>query len=242
MASKKRSGSSGAAKRARSTKKVYHVVANPPKRTRARRAAAAVGRGLGALGIGAALRSMLPMVAGALAAKLGQKKFGSGKDEDAGGGWEWKDYLIGGLGALAASMLSRHVMRSNPATAQKVLEGGLLILAFKLVTQEIVPMSDTAKGWLGDNAQAAPGYEVGDLAEGADGQTYVLGSDWRWRPVDAGNRLLGAADDDDFTISDALVSPGRLGADEYDFSDSLVSPGRLGAVPANWIKEADAAF
>jgi len=236
MASTKRSGSSGGGKKRRSTKKVFHVVsnpvANPPKkRSYARRAAAAAGRGAGWLGLGAVARSILPMLAGAVAAKIVAKKFGSGADEDKGGGWDWKDYLIGGLGVVGASLLSRTLMRSSPATSQKILEGGFLILAYKILTQEIAPMSPTVKGWLGEANEtgAEAGYQVGDLAEGADGEVYVLGQDYRWRPADSNNRAISAADDDDdfapAGLEDVMQQPGRLG-------DVMQMPGRLGASPS----------
>jgi len=91
---------------------------------------------------------------------------------------------------------------------------------------------------------------VGDLLEADDGQTYVLGQDWRWRPADDSNRLLG---EDEFApagqeeaymgqeeayMGEDVIPAGRFGG----FGDALSVPGRLGgfgAVPAAWIAERD---
>ena len=248
--SKKRKGSSGKGKR-RSRKRVYHVVRNPggeelmfinPPESRARRYARRAGtaaRGfLGSSGIAGAARSMIPMVLGALAAKVAQKRFGDKTSEDAAGGWTWKDYLVGAAGGLVASLGSRYLFKTNPQTSQKVLEGAFTILLFKLITQEIVPMSKTAKDWLGaddmlgegegtwgqetwsgadEGTWSGYGYGVGDLAETPDGMQYILGADGQWRPIDSSNRLIGAGED----VFGAMVEPSAMG-------DAVVPPGRFG--------------
>ena len=238
---------------------INNPIGNPPT-SRARRAGRAARRyaGLAAtsIGIGPAVKNMLPMLAGVLASKVLQKKFGDKTPES--GNWTWKDYLVGALGGVGASFLSRALFKATPATAQKILEGSFLFIGAKILLEEVVPMSKTAEEWLGQNdfapagylgdgdaytiSEDAPAYEVGDLFEGEDGSTYVLGADWRWRPADDSNRLLGEDDfapagEDDFApagyygAEDQLLPPGRLG--------EVYAPGRLGSVPEAWIREMD---
>lgn len=265
MASKKRSGSGSRGGR-RSTKRVYHVVSNPIANPpgRARRAASAARRyagvAAGSIGLVPALKNMLPMLAGVVATKLIQKKFGDGTAENKS--WTWKDYLVGALGGFGAAFISRGLFKGSPQTSQKILEGSFLFLGSKILLEEIVPMSKTAEEWLGQEDDFAPAgllgtgqdeaymgqaYEVGDLLEADDGQTYVLGQDWRWRPADDGNRLLG---EDDF--APAGQDEAYMGQDEAymgeslapvaRFGDAISVPGRLGgfgAVPAAWVAERD---
>lgn len=239
MASKKRAGSSGATRKPRSTKQVYHLVANPTPnpRGRARRAASAVGRGATWAGVTLALRNLLPLSAGGLMAKVAAKKFGSGVKESEP--WAPRDYAIGALAGLLGSVLVRSVMKGKADTAQKILEGAWAFLAMKALTHEVAKLNPTLEAWMGDNGDQLPGAEfaVGDLEQGADGRLYVLGNDWKWRPVDDAHRQLAAYEPDD--MAGELVAPGRLGE---EFAGSLVSPGRLGAVPDNWVREADAGF
>jgi len=254
--STKRKGSARKGKR-RSRKRVFHAVRNPGEelmlvnppggfRRAARRVRHTGGKFLGATGIAGAAKSMIPMVLGALAAKLAQKRFGDKTSEDASGGWTWKDYLVGAAGGLVASLGSRYLFKANPQTSQKVLEGAFTILLFKLITQEIVPMSSTAKDWLGADDMLGEGetwsgygqetygqetygqetYGIGDLFESPEGVQYVLGADGQWRPIDSSNRLIG--DVDDFA---AMVEPSAMGealSPVSRFGDSLLTPGRFG--------------
>ena len=154
--------------------------------------------------IPSAARSMLPMTAGALIAKVAQKRFGDKTSES--GNWTWKDYVAGAIGTLAGSLAARHLLRSTAATQQKVLEGGLLILTFKLITQEIVPMSATAEEWLGNDGQT---YSPGDVYQTADGASYLLGADGMWKYLPA--NTAAQFEQGGFVGSD-VVAPGRLGA------------------------------
>lgn len=152
-----------------------------------------------------AVRSMLPMTAGALLAKVSQKRFGDKTAED--GNWTWKDYVAGGLGALVGSLASRHLLKATAATQQKVLEGGLLILTFKLITQEVVPMSTTAMEWLGEDGNS---YTVGDVYRTEAGEQYKLGSNgqWEYLPANTGAQFQQGG----YIGGNEPVSrPGRLG-------------------------------
>jgi hypothetical protein len=241
MARKKRRGGArrgrGRSRRSASIARLHNpgfedLIGNPP--SRARRIARRGGQFLGSSGIAGAAKSMLPMLVGAIAAKIAQKKFGDKTEET--GNWTWKDYLTGAAGTLVAGLGTKYLFKANPATSQKVLEGGFLILAFKLLTNELVPKSDTAKEWLGaeggddgivlggDDEGSWAGMDVGDLYESQDGQTYVLGADGFWRPWDSSNRALPPATAEGF--GETLSPPGRLGG----FGETLSPPGRLGGI------------
>jgi len=190
---------------------------------------------------------MLPMLAGVTSAKLLQKKFGDKTSED--GNWTWKDYLVAALGGVGASFASRALFKASPATAQKILEGSFLFIGAKILLEEVVPMSTTAQNWLGGEDEPysitgtgeEPAYQIGDLFEGEDGETYVLGEDWRWRPADDGNRLLG---EDEFSPDeDSEYAPGRMGGLGEVYQPGrlgeVYQPGRLGGVPDSWIRETE---
>jgi hypothetical protein len=235
MARRRRRGSS---KRGRGRSKRFSIVRvnpgeemimNPESRwRRARRHAGGIAE---KTGISASLKKMLPMVAGAIACKLAQKKFGDGTEET--GNWTLKDYLTGALGVVAVSWASKGLFKSNPKTAQHIMDGGMLILCYKLITNELVPMSDTAKQWLGqddgtganDEGSWTQGFSVGDLYEDDSGVTYVLGQDGYWRPADNDHRVMGGAGG----VAGALVQPGPQLGEDYPFpagiGGELVQPG-----------------
>ena len=168
-------------------------------------------------GIQQAARALLPMVGGALAAKVSQKRFGDKTSET--GTWTMRDYIAGFLGSLVASYGARHVLKSTASTQQKVLEGGLLVLAFKAITTALVPMSDTMKEWLGDDGQV---YRPGNTFQSTDGSSYMLGEGGDWIPID---RYLPAGEEvgqeDWQQMGDSIIEPGALG-------DSIIEPGALG--------------
>ena len=231
-------GSTTMAKKRKSPKKRRGPAKRGPGRSRRRAYTRnpTAGGILAGTSIPTAMRSMLPMTAGALLAKVSQKRFGDKTAED--GNWTWKDYVAGGLGALAASLGSRYLLRATAATQQKVLEGGLLILVFKLITQEIVPMSSTAMEWLGEDGET---YRAGDLYETEAGETYVLGAggEWKYLPANTGAQFEQGG----FVGENEPVSPpGRLGASpivprarrRVGGNEPVMRPGYLGEDEGDW--------
>jgi len=204
MAKAKKSKAAGKTK----TKIVYRTkkAAKVVKR-RARKA----GNFLSKSGIGGAVGSMLPMMAGAMGAKLAQKKFGSQTEES--GVWDWKDYLAGGVGVVAISLGSKYLFKASSSTSQKILEGGLAIMLFKALTQKLVPMNDTAQRYLGDDDYSEFGEDI--LSPGELGD------------IDA---LYG--EDDDYMLPGSmdLNSDGNWQAQWNDsLNDDIVSTGPLGS-------------
>ena len=155
--------------------------------------------------------------------------------------WEFKNYLIGGASAFGAGMIAENIKRG---TGQKVLEGGLALLAYKVLVNEVAPQNE----WMaeqfgedefemmgeGDDYEAIFGagdeyeaifgeddeYTEGDAYLGDDGETYILGGDGRWYPVSERHRQI-SADSDVELLGGQLETPGTLGG-------QLVRPGALG--------------
>lgn len=216
---------------------VMHTNPAPSRwRSRAKRAYQETRGFLGGTGIGGALRSLFPLTIGAMAAKIAQRKFGDKTAED--GNWSWKDYMLAAVGTGVVGLGSRYLLRINPATSQKVIEGGLLLIAYKIITNELAPMNSTVREWIGQDEGVPIGYmgaadegswsgfSVGDLYEDAYGRTFMLAEDGTWQDVSEVGRL-GAWGQDD-TYGDALVRPGAMGQDDT-YGDDLVRPGAYGA-------------
>lgn len=213
MAKKRRGGAKRGA--GRSTKRAYTVITNPapapnPKRRRRRNPSAIGGATRGFLGpIEPAIRAAIPGLIGAMAGKLAQRRWGNGAAENEN--WTWKDYAFGSLGVLGAQLAAKHLFRASAQTQQQIMTGGLLLMGFKLLTNEIIPMSATAHKWLGEDGEE---YLPGDTYATAMGEAFVLGSDGQWRPADSSDRLLGDTLSPPGRLGDVLSPPGRLGQDE----------------------------
>jgi len=202
-------------------------------RSRARRAVSHARGFLGGTGIGGALRSLFPLTIGAMAAKIAQRKFGDKTSED--GNWTWKDYMLAAVGTGVVGLGSRYLLKINPNTSQKIIEGGLLLIAYKIITNELAPMNSTVKEWIGGPDEGVPigymgadegswqGFSIGDLYEDAYGRTFMLAEDGSWQNVAEDDRMMGAGAEE---FGATLVPPGAYGQDAYG---DLVPPGRMGA-------------
>lgn len=137
--------------------------------------------------------------------------------------WNGMTYLKGAggtaLGAYVVNMI-------RPGWGQKILEGGLGLLMYKAVQNHLIPKSSMAMGQLG-------AYQPGDVEVNEAGEPFILGADGQsWIPMNEGDagvpELAGFGQDEDWTMMDALETPGRLGLGDY-----AEPPGRLGfGVPA----------
>jgi len=157
---------------------------------------------LGGINVGGALKDMLPLMCGALLAKFTAKKFAEGGAE--GDNWTWKNYGWGLLGTTVAAVGTAALFRRS-RIAQKVFEGGLLLLAYKIFTNELAPKSQYLDSWFGAdediypdmNGFGGPEAEKWDLNEGdiyqGDETDYVYGADQAWRPVDEMHREVSGA-------------------------------------------------
>jgi hypothetical protein len=182
---------------------------NPSKSMRVRRAARSIGKTILGMNIKAALGNVPPAVLGMVAAKWASKRFSEGgASETDPESWTWSSYLKGAIGALAGGFIAQSL---RAGWGQKVLEGGLNLMVYKLVQNELVPRSEWAQAQFGEQDSAAIQYD-------SEGRPYFLGSNGQWYPADERHRLPEAA-----MLGDELLPPGRLG-------DELVVPGRLGDI------------
>jgi hypothetical protein len=187
---------------------------NPSRRRRATRAVTRRASGaFHGLNFRSALHNIPMQTLGMFAAKWAAKRFGDAASETDPSTWNYASYLKGAAGAAAAGFLANMVKRG---TGQRVLEGGMSLMLYKLVQNELITNSPFWSGQLG----AAEDYErvPGTVEANSEGDYYVLGEDYKWHPMD------GA---DDYRMEPELygdlVAPGPLG-----LGDSLVQPGPLG--------------
>lgn len=211
-------------RRVASPAKVYHKYSPVRKhrrrthnpRRRVRRAASRIRSSIAGMNIRSAIKNLPPTILGMFAARWAAKRFGSEASEFDAETWTWASYLKGALGALIAGFLAQNL---RAGWGQKVLEGGITLMAYKVVENELIPRSEWAVAQFGqDDSNYFPSEYVQTDAQGTP---FLLGQNGQWYPADERHRLLG----------DVLEPPGRLGGAYQDayFGDSLEPPGRLGA-------------
>jgi hypothetical protein len=229
---KKRTTSTAAPKRRRRRR-------NPSIRGAARAVARRGRSTLGGMNIGAALRSTPLRVGGMMAAKWAAKKFpgvtGGGDKDD----WAFSNYLAGGVGGFVAGFIAENLKRGS---GQKILEGAIDLLAYKILENEVIPKNaflseqfgaDDEIMLLGEDDEpivmlGEDDAEEGDLLLGDDGELYMMGADGYTRPVDESHRILAAelanralAAQQVSGYGGPLARPGTLGGE-------LSRPGALG--------------
>jgi len=144
---------------------------------------------------------------GMFATKWLAKRFGPDATEIDPDSWNWSSYLKGGLGAVLAGFLAQMF---RPGMGQKVMAGGLNLMVYKMIQNELVVDSTWASDQFG--AQDDPDYLPGDVETGTDGREYFLGQDYAWHALpEAG------------VMGDVLQPVGPLGA-----TDPLQPVGPLG--------------
>jgi hypothetical protein len=124
--------------------------------------------------------------------------------------WTWASYLKGSLGSVVAGAIAQNV---KPGSGQRVLEGGLNLMLYKMIQNELIVRNEWATRQFG--------AEEEDVFVDEYGTPYIMGEDDELLPVDERHRLPEEMEG----IGDVLVPPGRLG-------DELEPPGRLGAADA----------
>lgn len=211
-------------KTTRRRRKTYRRNPSPRRRTRARRAvrryASKAGGILKGMNIKSALTNSMPLVVGMFAAKFAAKRFGDMNATEADPEtWGWSSYLKGAAGAVVAGFIGQSV---KPGSGQKILEGGLALMIYKLAQNKLIQPSETMSKWFGaedEDEDYVPseylGYGQEDEYTDETG-TYMLGQGGAWMPADERHRLPEYSG-----MGDQLVTPGRLG-------DDLTPPGRLG--------------
>lgn len=206
-----------AKRRKRRTTKRRAPRRNPARRRTTRRVARRASGAFHGLNFKSALKNIPMNTLGMFAAKWAAKRFGEAATEGDPASWNYASYLKGALGAAGAGFLANMMRRG---TGQRVLEGGMSLMLYKLVQNELIQGSG---GWWEGQLGADDDYErvPGTVEANSAGEYYVLGEDYQWRPID------GADDyrmEPEGLYGDTLVEPGPLG-----LGDALVEPGPLGA-------------
>lgn len=187
---------------------------NPSRRRRAaRRVARSASGAFAGLNLKTALKGIPLNTLGMMAAKWAAKRFGQPATETDPGSWNYASYLKGAAGAAVAGFLANMVRRGS---GQKVLEGGMSLMLYKLIQNEFIAGSTFWSGQLGATNQRYPGV----IEENAAGEPFILGEDYQWRPLEGADNYRMMPDSGMY--GSALVEPGPLG-------EALVPPGPLGA-------------
>ena len=224
-------------RRRRSYRKNPEVLTSNPRGGRARRyARRAGGRLFAGLNFKSAIADGIPLILGIFAAKFGARKFGGGTETDPTT-WSWGTYLKAGAGAFAGAFLANMI---KPGMGQKVLNGGLGFVIFKLVENELISQSPKAMEWFGQ-PEELEGYGYGFGADDpnilqldGEGTPWMMSDDGQMLPLDERHRMGlgedwdGAGDDLpelEGSWGEVLTEPGRLGG--Y-FGEAMVDPGPLG--------------
>lgn len=211
----KTKGASTMARRRKRTVKRRAPRRNPTRTRRTRRAVTRrSASSFAGLNFKTALKGIPLNTIGMFAAKWAAKRFGEAALETDPNSWNYASYLKGAAGAAVAGFLANMVKRGS---GQKVLEGGMSLMLYKLVQNELVAGNSFWSGQLGAANDRVPGV----IEENSAGEPFILGEDYQWYPMD------GADDDriDSYEMyGNALTEPGPLG-----FGDALTAPGPLGA-------------
>lgn len=149
----------------------------------------------------------LGMFASKWAAKRGSEQFPATQTDPES--WGYMSYIKGSLGSTLAAMLANMI---KPGSGQKVLEGGINLMAYQLIQNELVTKSEFATGQLG---QATGPQIVTD----EDGTPALMQPDGTFLPLDESHRAQDMGDyGEELTpvthLGDALVRPSHLGTDD----------------------------
>jgi hypothetical protein len=181
---------------------------NPsPRFARARRyARAAGGRMFSGLSFRGALKDVVSMELGVLAARFAKKRFGPDANDYDPATWTvWSD-VKGVVGAVLGGMLANAI---KPGMGQKVMTGGMLYITDRIVRNNLINKSDWAIAQFGADDEGIVVDEQGIPYAQTGGNILPLNEVHRYLPQ-------GSA------MGDSLVSPSALGASR------LVPVGRLG--------------
>lgn len=177
--------------RKRRTTKRRKTRRNPSSRRTTRRTVTRYAQGtLGGVNIMGAVKNSLPLLLGAVAAKFAAKRFaeGGGEMDD----WNWKNYLLALAGGMVAAIGTSAILKGRGNLAQKIFEGSILIVGYKIFTTELAPKNATLSSWFSGMGQLPEGNEYGQIWQG-DETDYVQGYDGFYRPIDESHRLPATA-------------------------------------------------
>ena len=168
---------------------------------------------------------------GMLAAQFCAKKFASGggaNDAD----WTWQNYAMAGVGAVGSGLVADMI---KPGSGKEFFKGGLGLIMYKLVTNELAQRSEFINNQFGANedievflGQDGQYYSPGDQYLGDDGEVYLMGPGGKWVQQYSNAGYLTPESD----LGDTLVPPGPLGSE-------LAPPSELGDAYSEVLSDSD---
>lgn len=210
--SKKKAGTMAKRKKKRTYKK------NPSPRSVATRA-------LGGLNLPKASLEATKAAGGMLIAQFFAKKFakGGGANNE---NWNVKNYAFAALGALAAGLAGNMIKKGS---GQEMFKGGLALVMYKIVTNEIAPQNKWLESQLGQFDEMNPAYQAasylpaGDLDVEEDFE-YLLGQGDVYAPAADPNYPDMGEDYNQFDLGEPVVSVSSLGEVLTEVSDLGADP------------------
>lgn len=180
----------------RRTKKRKTPRRNPRRRSTYKRAASRAKSTFVGLNIKSALKDQIPIQIGMFGTKFFAKLFGPEATEMDPSSWNWSSYAKGAAGAVAAGFVAQTI---KPGMGQKVLQGGLSLIFYKMIQNNLVTGNDFAEKHFGieqedddiyipDEYAEMSGYgendyEPGDVEDDESGNSYLLGDDYEWHAL-----------------------------------------------------------
>jgi hypothetical protein len=152
---------------------------------------------------------------GMFATKWFAKRFGPDATEIDPDSWSWASYLKGGIGAVLAGYLAQMI---KPGWGNKVMSGGLNLMVYKMIQNELIAGNAWAEGQFGAQDSYESSYLPGDVESDPSGRAYLLGEDYQWHPLPEGNMM-----------GEVLEPVGPLGS-----AETLVPVGPLGDLDAKY--------
>lgn len=183
-------------KKRRTTRRRKSYRKNPTVRTYARRAARRAKSSFAGLDFKKAMKNIPLFQIGMFASKFAAKFKSDGATEIDPESWTAIHYLKGSLGSVGAGFLAQMI---KPGTGQKIMEGGLNFVVFKILENELIQKNETARNWLGGYDYEGADYLPGDVEQDESGKSYLLGEDYQWRELP------------ESTMEGELYRPGPLG-------------------------------
>lgn len=183
-----------------------------------RRAARAVGQSFMGLNFKKALTNVAYHQIGMFAAKWLSKRWDDATESDPTT-WDWTTYAKGAAGAVGAAILMNQI---KSGSGQKVLEGGLNFVFYKVIQNELVQPST----WGAEQFGAEDPYIPTEyLLTGDDDDPYGFDDDGEEFPVDDRHRLPAVSMMDGVLepvgpLGDVLEPVGPLGEGD-DYADAL---------------------
>lgn len=171
------------AKKRRTSRKKRSYRKNPSPRRYVKRAARSARTTFGSLDFKGVLKDVPYYQFGMFASKWLAKRFGGGASEIDPASWSYKEYLKGGLGAVAAAFLAQ---MAKPGSGKKVLAGGVNLMIYEMIQNELIAGNEWATGQFGVDSYYEgedAGYQPGDVEQDETGQSYLLGEDLQWRAL-----------------------------------------------------------